>query len=56
MLYYTVINLAGIVTFPTRFDLYSHTAIVNVFTGTSITGKYDLYPPINGLSDHDAQF
>jgi hypothetical protein len=48
-------NLAGIVTFPTRFGLYSHTAIVNVFIGTSTIGKYDLYPPINGLSDHDAQ-
>jgi len=48
-------NLAGIVTFPTRFGLYSHTATVNVFIGTSTIGKYDLYPPINGLSDHDAQ-
>jgi hypothetical protein len=45
----------GIVTFPTRFGLYSHTAIVSVFIGTSAIGKYDLYPPINGLSDHDAQ-
>jgi len=25
------------------------------FIDTSTTGKYDLYPLINGLSDHDAQ-
>ena len=48
-------NLAGIFKFPTRFALNSHTAIDNVFTDTSTTGKYDLYPLINGLSDHDAQ-
>jgi hypothetical protein len=52
MLYY---NLAGIVKFLTRFGLNSHTAIDDVFTDTSTTGKYDLYPLINGLSDHDAQ-
>jgi len=32
----------------------SHTAIDNVFIATSTIGKYDLYPHINGLSDHDA--
>ena len=32
-----------------------HTAIDNVFTDTSIIGKYDLYSLINGLSDHDTQ-
>jgi len=29
--------------------------IDNVFIDTFTTGKYDLYPLINGLSDHDAQ-
>jgi len=48
-------NLAGIFKFLTRFALNSHTANDNVFTDTSTTGKYDLYPLINGLSDHDAQ-
>jgi len=44
-----------IVEFPSRFDLNSQTAIDNVFIDTSTTGKYDSYPLINGLSDHDAQ-
>ena len=48
-------NLAGIVEFPTRFDLNSQTAIDNFFIDTSTIGKYDLYLLINGLSDHDAQ-
>jgi hypothetical protein len=48
-------NLAGIVKFPARFGLNSHTAIDIVFIDTSTTGNYDLYPLINGLSDHDAQ-
>ena len=48
-------NLAGIVEFPTRFGLNSQTAIDNVFIDTSTIGKYNLYPCINGLSDHDAQ-
>ena len=48
-------NLAGIVKFCTRCGLNSHTAIDNVSIDTSITGKYDLYPLINGPSDHDAQ-
>jgi len=38
-----------------RYGLISQTAIDNVFVDTSTTGKYDLYPVINGLSDHDAQ-
>jgi len=46
-------NLAGIVIFHTRFGLKSHTAI-DVFIYTSTIGKYDLHPPINGLSEHDA--
>ena len=48
-------NLVGIAEFPTRFVLNSKTAIDNVFIDTSTFGKYDLYPVINGLSDHDAQ-
>jgi hypothetical protein len=35
--------------------LNSQTAIDSVFIDTSTIGKYDLYPLINGLSDHDAQ-
>ena len=48
-------NLAGILKFPSRFGLNSHTAIDKVFIDTSTNRKYDLYPRINGLSDHDAQ-
>jgi len=48
-------NLVGITEFPTRFGLNSQTAIGNVFIDTSTSGKYDLYPLINGLSNHDAQ-
>jgi hypothetical protein len=46
-------NLAGVVKFPTRMGLNSHTVIDSVFIDTSTNGKYDLYPLINGLSDHD---
>jgi len=35
--------------------LISHTAIENVFIDTSTIGKYDLYPLINELSDHEAR-
>ena len=45
----------GIVEFPTRFGLNSQTAIDNVFIDTSTVRKYELYPFINGLSDHDTQ-
>jgi exonuclease III len=48
-------NLAGIVEFPTRYGLFSQTAIDNVFIDTSIIGKHEFYPLINGLADHDAQ-
>ena len=48
-------NLVGIVEFPSWFGLNSQTASDNVFIDTSTIGKYDLYPLINGLSDHDAQ-
>jgi hypothetical protein len=47
-------NLAGVVKFPTRMGLNLHTAINNFVIDTSTTGKYDLYPLINGISDHDA--
>ena len=45
----------GIVEFTTRFGLNSQTTIDNVFIDTSTIGKYELYPFVNGLSDHDAQ-
>jgi len=48
-------NLAGIVKFPSRYGLNSHTVIDSVFIDTSTVGKYDLNPLINGLSDHDTQ-
>ena len=48
-------NLAGIVKFPTRFGLNSHTVIDIVFIDNSTIGKYDLYPLIIGLSDGDTQ-
>jgi hypothetical protein len=48
-------NLAGIIEFPTRYGLISQTAIDNVLIDTSTIGKHELYPLINGLSDHDAQ-
>jgi hypothetical protein len=48
-------NLTGTVEFPTRFGLNSQTAIDNFFIDTSTIAKYELYPLINGLSDHDAQ-
>ena len=48
-------NLMGIDEFPTRYGLISQMAIDNVFIDTSTFGKYELYPSVNGLSDHDAQ-
>ena len=48
-------NLVGIVEFPSRCGLISQIAVNNVFIDTSTIGKYDLYPVINGLSDHDAE-
>jgi hypothetical protein len=35
--------------------LISQTAIDNVFIDTTTIGNYEIHPPINGLSDHDAQ-
>jgi hypothetical protein len=48
-------NLTGIVTFPTRVDISTSTTIDNFFIDISRIGKYDIYPLVNGLSDHDAQ-
>ena len=48
-------NLVCVVEFPARFGLNSQTDINNVFIDTSSNGKYEPYPFINGLSDHDAQ-
>ena len=48
-------NLVGISEFPTRYGLNSQTAIDNVSIDTSTIGEYELYPFLNGLSDHDAQ-
>jgi hypothetical protein len=48
-------NLMGIGEFPTRFGLNSHNARDNVFIDISTIGNYELYPLINGLSNHDAQ-
>jgi hypothetical protein len=45
----------GIAEFPSRYGLNYHTAIDDVFIDTSNIGKCDLYPLINGLSDHEAQ-
>ena len=45
-------NLVGITEFPTRYGLNSHTAIDIVFIDTSTIGEYELYPFLNGLSDH----
>jgi len=48
-------NLMGIVEFPTRYGLNSQMAKNNDFIDTSTLGKCELYPSVNGLSDHDAQ-
>ena len=48
-------NLIGIVTFPTRVDISTSTIIDNFFIDTTRIDKYDIYPLVNGLSDHDAQ-
>jgi len=51
MLCYTY-NLMGIVEFPTIYGLNFQTAIDSVFIDSSTFGKYELYPSVNGLSDH----
>jgi hypothetical protein len=41
--------------FRTRSGLFSQTAIDNELIDTSATGQHELYPLINGLSDHGVQ-
>jgi preprotein translocase subunit SecA len=48
-------NLNGIVTFPTRVSSSISTLIDNFFIDTTRKGEYDIYPYMNGLSDHGAQ-
>jgi hypothetical protein len=48
-------NLNSIITFPTRVDTSTCTIIDNIFIDTTTIDAYDVYPVINGLSDHDAQ-
>jgi exonuclease III len=48
-------NLTSIITFPTRLQNTSATAIDNMFLDTSRLKEYTVIPIINGLSDHDAQ-
>jgi superoxide dismutase len=46
-------NITGTVTFPTHISDTSATAIDSIFI--TKTKKYDIYPYVTGLSDHDAQ-
>lgn len=48
-------NLNSIVTFPTRADSSTSTLIDDFFIDITRNGEYDIYPFMNGLSDHDAQ-
>ena len=48
-------NLASIVHFPTRSQGCSSTAIDNIFTDTNQFLNYTIFPPYNGLAEHDAQ-
>jgi exonuclease III len=48
-------NLMSIVSFPTRIQNYSNTAIDNVFIDSSRKEHISIEPVINGLSDHDTQ-
>jgi hypothetical protein len=51
----TTYNLSHTVDFATRIQNKSSTAINNIFVGNSRLGSTITPPPINGLSDHDAQ-
>jgi hypothetical protein len=42
--------------FPTRTTKDSSTAIDNIFLDYSILNTFQVFPVINGLSDHDAQY
>jgi hypothetical protein len=48
-------NLRGIITFPTRTGSNTDTAIDNIFLDSHYYDKYDIFPVMNGLSDHDAK-
>ena len=48
-------NLTSIITFPTRLQNTSTTAIDNMFLDKSQFENYTVIPITNGLSDHDAQ-
>lgn len=48
-------NLSHTVSFPTRTQAGSSTAIDNIFIDKSRLNSYSTVPLVNGLSDHDAQ-
>jgi hypothetical protein len=48
-------NLASIVNFPTRIQSNSRSVIDNIFIDISEMENYTICPPINSLSDNDAQ-
>jgi hypothetical protein len=48
-------NLFSIIDFPTRSQNKFASLIDNIFINYTPSGKYQVYPSINGLSDHDAQ-
>jgi exonuclease III len=49
-------NLVRVVDFPTRITADSSTAIDSIFVDYSRLSKVHVFPVINGLSDHDAQY
>jgi hypothetical protein len=51
----TTYNLSHTVDFATRIQNKSNTAIDNIFVDNSGLGSTITFPPVNGLSDHDAQ-
>jgi hypothetical protein len=52
----TTYNLSHTVNFATRIQNDSSTAIDNIFVDNSRLKSSSTSPPINGLSDHDAEF
>jgi hypothetical protein len=48
-------NLSSTITFPTRVQSSSKSAIDNIFIDNSKLENYTVGPVINGLSDHEAQ-
>ena len=49
-------GLYGTVDFPTRTHNNSITKVENIFVNSIKQNSINVYPWINGLSDHDAQF